>query len=320
MEYRRLGKAGVLVSEIGFGTWATWGSRVDLNRGRELLKLSFDSNINFIDTADIYRRGEAEAMLGELLPSYRRSSYILATKLFWPMSDDVNDKGLSRKHIFESVDKSLQRMKTDYIDIYQCHRFDENTPMEETVRAMGDLCRIGKILYWGTSEWTGDQIEEAINIAREICVQPPSSNQPQYSMLARHWERDAFPKCVEHEIGQVIWSPLAQGVLTGKYQGGARPADSRATDPGAQNFVLGYINAENEKKIAGLSGVAKELGLSMVQLALAWTLRLPIISSAIVGATKPEQLKMNVTAAGVKLGNDVIAKIESILDNDPFKQ
>ena len=315
MKYRHLGKAGVQVSEIGLGSWLTYGASVDEETARACIKAAVDNGINFFDAADVYARGEAERVLGKVIRDLglRRQHLVISSKVFWPMSDDVNDRGLSRKHIFESIEGSLRRLGTDYLDIYYCHRFDHETPLEEVVRAMDDLVHQGKVLYWGTSVWTAAQIEAAVGTARMFNAYPPQVEQPRYNMLDRHIEVEIMPTCARHGIGLTVWSPLAQGLLTGKYNEGI-PPESRGA---RSEWLQKDLTEENIAKVRRLTALAREIGLEMSQLALAWILRRPEISCAITGATRPEHVLSNVKASGVHLSEDVLEEIEKILDNEP---
>ncbi len=314
MEYRRLGNSGLRVSAISLGGWTTFGDLVkDRQTARTIITRAYEAGINFFDIADVYAKGESERMMGETLRQFPRHTLVISSKLFWPMSDDVNDRGLSRKHIMESIDRSLQRIGTDYLDIYFCHRFDEETPIEETARAMDDLIHRGKILYWGTSKWTPDQIRQAIDFCERHNLYKPQVEQPPYHLLDRRTvEDDLLPLTAQTGMGLVIFSPLANGILTGKYDEGI-PADSR----------LGQIDWLREArlergenpipKVRALKPVADALGISRAQLALAWTLRQPGISSAITGASRVEQLEENLKALEVKLDADVLAQIDRVV-------
>jgi len=314
MQYRKIGKWGIRVSEIGLGSWMTYGGGVNDAESIAQIHHAVEKGINFLDTANVYSHGHAEEVTGIAMGTMKRESIVLASKVFFPMGTGPNDKGLSRKHIFEQCHLSLKRLRTEYIDIYQCHRYDPNVELFEVVRSMDDLIRQGKILYWGVSEWTAEQIESAVAIARDINAMPPISNQPQYNMLARQIEESVIPTCTTHGLGQVVWSPLAQGILTGKYKiGDAHPQDSRAANNKMNGFIGSVLRNENLEIVSKLVPIAKEQGLSMAQLALAWCLRLPNISSVIVGATKKSQIDDNFGAAGKKLSPDVIAAIEGIL-------
>ncbi len=309
MEYRNMGRTGLKLSEISLGGWLTFGGAVDDDIAFNILDVAVEHGINFIDLADVYARGNAERVFGRWLKGKKRSDFVISSKVYWPMSDNVNDRGLSRKHIMESVEKSLQRLGTDYLDIYFCHRYDEETPLEEVVRAMTDLVKQGKILYWGTSVWEADQIESAVDIAKEWLGYQPFVEQPRYNMLDRHIEDAIMPMCAEKGLGIVVWSPLAQGVLTTKYLNGI-PEGSRAT---YSEWIKQDLTEANIERVKKLATIAADLGLTIPQLALAWILRRPEISSVITGASRPEQVIENVQASGVKLSDDVLAEIETIL-------
>lgn len=314
MEYRRLGHSGVKVSEISLGSWLTYGGYVEAERARACIARAYESGITFFDTANVYRTGEAERVVGAALAAYERSSYVLATKVFFPMGEGPNDRGLSRKHIREQIDASLMRLGVDYVDLLQCHRFDRETPIEETLRALDDAVSAGKVLYVGVSEWTAEQISEAREIQSGLLLDPLVSNQPQYSALYRRIERDVIPTCARLGIGQVVWSPLAQGVLTGKYRPGAAPEPgTRAADPQAGSMMTRFMTEPILEAVQGLVGVAKEAGLSMTELALAWTLREPNVSSAIIGASNPDHVEAAVGAAGVTLDDDTLAAVDRAL-------
>lgn len=318
MKYRRLGRAGVRVSEISLGSWLTYGGTVEDEKATACIDKAYELGINFFDTANVYRRGEAEKVVGQALAKYPRDSFFLATKGFGQMGEGPNDKGLSRKHIFEQVHASLKRLNVEYIDLWQCHRYDVNTPLDETLRAIDDLVRQGKILYAGVSEWSAVQIQDAFQVADKFLLDRIVSNQPQYSMLQRSIEKDIIPLCEREGVGQVVWSPLAQGVLTGKYKPGqAYPTGSRAADATVGRGVAGFLTDENLSKVEQLGGVADEKECSLAQLALAWVLRQPNVSSAIIGASRPEQVAENVKAVEVELNADDIEKIEGILANKP---
>lgn len=317
MEYRRLGSAGMKVSSVSLGAWLTYGGSVEEDAAAASIRAAIENGINFIDVADAYAKGKAEETVGRAIADFKRSDLVISSKLFWPQSDNVNDRGLSRKHIMESIDKTLARLGTDYLDIYFCHRFDPETPVEETVRAMEDLVRMGKVLYWGTSVWSAAQIEQAVGIADRINGYRPQVEQPRYNMLDRHIEPEIMPTSARNGVGLVVWSPLAQGVLTGKYVDGI-PADSRLAGGGQiADWMAGDLTEENVAKVRKLSVIAGDHGLSMAQLALAWILRRPEISSVITGASRPSQVLDNVKAAEVKLGDDALAAIEEILANKP---
>lgn len=314
MQYRRLGDSGMKVSAVSIGGWINFGEgKVAEDNARAVVEKSYENGINFFDLADVYGRGEAEKQMGAILKQYPRHTLVISTKVFWPMSDDINDRGLSRKHIFESIDKSLKRLQTDYIDIYFCHRPDPETPIAETCRAMNDLINMGKVLYWGTSEWEGYQILEAYEICKYHGWHLPKTEQPQYSMVYRERvEKTILPVTRPRGIGLVVWSPLAQGLLTGKYDEGI-PADSRfGREEWAKNR---YMTEANIRKVKALKPIADELGITRSQLALAWCLRENGVSSVITGATRPEQVLENVKAADVKLTDDVITQIEGVLNS-----
>lgn len=312
MDYRRLGRAGIKVSEISLGGWLTFGGAVDQKTTAAIVGAAIDCGVNFIDLADIYARGEAERVCGQVLKPYTRSDLVLSSKVYWPMGENVNDRGLSRKHIFESIDRTLARLGTDYLDLYFCHRFDPDTEIEETVRAMDDLVRQGKVLYWGTSVWEAPQIETAAELAEKYHCHRPQVEQPRYNMLDRKIEAAVMPTCVRLGMGLVVWSPLAQGLLTGKY-GNGTPSGSRGA---SSEWLRGDMTEGNVRKIARLSRLADDLSLSMAELALAWILRRPEISAAITGATRPEHIIANAAASDVKLTSEAMAAIESVLQEE----
>jgi aryl-alcohol dehydrogenase-like predicted oxidoreductase len=307
VEHRRLGASGVRVSEIGLGSWLTYGGGVEADQAKACVARAYELGVNFFDTADVYGRGAAEEVMGQALAPFPRSSYVLATKVYFPVGDGPNDRGLSRKHIMEQCAASLRRLGTDYLDLYQCHRYDDETPLEETLRALDDLVRQGKVHYVGVSEWTAAQIGDALALADELGLDRLVSNQPEYSILRRRIEAEVLPLCAREGVGQVVWSPLAQGVLTGKYRRGqAPPAASRKM--GA--FVGRFLTDEVLEAVERLGVVADEAGLSMAQLALAWVLRDQTVASAIVGASRPEQLDDNCAAAGRRLDAEVLAAVD----------
>jgi aryl-alcohol dehydrogenase-like predicted oxidoreductase len=309
VKYRRLGRSGLQVSEVILGSWLTFGSGVDLERTRACVRAALDAGIQTFDTADVYARGEAERFLGEALADLPRRDLVLASKCYWPMSDGPNDRGLSRKHVFESVAGSLERLRTDYLDLFQCHRYDADTPLEETVRALEDLVRQGKILHWGVSVWTGAQISEALDLARAAGGYGPVSNQPPYSLLERGIEAEVLPVCRRHGVGQIVFSPLAQGVLTGKYLGGQSPAGSRLADAQRNRFMGAYLEPRHESRLGRFVALAREAGTTPARLALAWCLAQPGVDAVIVGATRPEQVVENARAADEALGADVVAAL-----------
>ncbi|MFC0328716.1 aldo/keto reductase family protein [Paenibacillus sepulcri] len=311
MKYRKLGKSGLKVSEISLGSWMTYGGYVENEKSIRSIEQAYDLGVNFFDTANVYERGEAEKVMGEVLQAYPRESYVLATKVFGQMGDGPNDRGLSRKHIFEQCHASLKRLQTDYVDLYYCHRFDTETPLEETLRALDDLVTQGKVLYVGVSEWTAAQMVEALAIADKYLLDRIVVNQPIYNMFNRYIEKEVIPTGIEKGISQVVFSPLAQGVLTGKYRRGQSiPSDSRAASKswGEERLKESQlIQVEELEKIAG------ELGIKISQLALAWILQQDNVASALVGASRPEQVIENCAASDVVLSADVLGSIEAIL-------
>jgi len=316
MHYRTLGRSGLRVSEISLGSWLTFGSSVGTAGARDVVRAAYDLGVNFFDTADVYARGAAEEALRESIRDLPRTYLVIATKAFFPMSDRPNDRGLSRKHLVESVEASLRRLGTDYIDLHQCHRADPSVPMDETVRAYEDLIRQGKLLYWGVSEWRAAQIVDACRTADAFRAYRPISNQPEYSLLQRKIEREVIPVCEREGLGQVVWSPLAQGVLTGKYGGGATPSGTRAADKERSGFMQRFLKPEVLARVDKLRPFADELGLSLAQLALAFCLRQPNVSSVIVGATSVRQVEENVKAAGVRIPDEVAGKIDALFAAD----
>jgi aryl-alcohol dehydrogenase-like predicted oxidoreductase len=314
MEHRHLGRSGLKISEIAYGNWLTHGSQVEEDAARACVAAALDEGITTFDTADVYAGTAAEAVLGRALHGVRRESIEIFTKVYWPTGPGVNDRGLSRKHIMESANASLRRLQTDYVDLYQAHRFDYETPLEETLRAFDDLVRQGKVLYLGVSEWRAEQIADALRIADQMGFDRIVSSQPQYNMIWRVIEAEVVPLCEKEGIGQVVWSPIAQGALTGKYlPGGELPPGSRANDPTGANFIRNYLTEPILSRVQQLRPVAEQAGLSLAQLGIAWTLQNPGVSAAIVGATRPEQVRENVRAAGVRLGQDVMRRIDDVL-------
>lgn len=310
MRFRPLGPTGVKVSTISLGSWLTIGNAIDQKATDNCVRAAFDCGINFFDTADVYNRGEAEIALGRALAAHRRATYVLATKAFWPMSDDINDRGLSRKHLMEACHASLKRLGTEYIDLYQCHRFDPETPVEEVVRAMEDLIRQGKVLYWGVSVWTGGQIEAACAAAEAWRAYRPVTNQPPYNLLDRGIETEVVPASRRRSIQQIVFSPLAQGLLTGKYAGGKVPPGSRAGDERNGGFLRPKMTPENIAKADRIAALARELGIAPSQLALAWILAKDHVASAIIGASRPEQVIENAKAADLTLPAEILAKLD----------
>ncbi len=315
MDFRRLGRSGMKVSEISYGNWLTHGSQVEAEQATACVRAALDCGITTFDTADVYAGTKAESVLGEALRGTRRESYELFTKVYWPTGPGQNDRGLSRKHILESCHASLRRLQTDYVDLYQAHRFDYETPLEETLRAFDDLVRAGKVHYIGVSEWKAAEIARALEIADSMGLDRIVSSQPQYSMLWRVIEAEVVPLCVKEGIGQIVWSPIAQGVLTGKYLPGAPPPQgTRATDPTGSKFIARLMRDEVLEKVQQLRPLADEAGLSLAQMAIAWVLSNPNVSSAIVGASRPEQVRDNAAAAGTKLDADLLSSIDDVLD------
>lgn len=312
MQYRNLGSSGLRVSEISLGSWLTYGATVDATGATKVVRAALDLGVNLFDTADVYAGGAAEESLRVALDGVARHKVVIATKAFFPMSEDPNDRGLSRKHLFESVHASLRRLGTDYVDLHQCHRADDSVSMEETVRAYEDLIRAGKVLYWGVSEWSHDKIRDAVAIADACGAYRPISSQPQYSILRRGIERRVLRTCEKRGVGQIVWSPLAQGVLTGKYATGVRPEGTRAAHPFQSRFMEAFLTEEMLARVESLRPLAASLDLTMGQLAIAWCLRQATVASAIVGATRPEQIQENAKASGVALPDEVVAKVEAL--------
>jgi voltage-dependent potassium channel beta subunit len=315
MQYRRLGNSGLKVSQLSLGGWTTFGGSLkDRQTTREIIIKAYESGVNFFDIADIYAHGGAEQMMGAVLSEFPRHTLVISSKVYWPMSDDVNDRGLSRKHIMESIDRSLRRIGTDYVDLYFCHRWDEETPLLETMRAMDDLIHQGKVLYWGTSEWSVEQIRQAHELAGQYNLYPPQVEQPQYNLFARAgFEREIMPAAEQFGMGLVTWSPLASGLLTGKYDDGL-PEDSRLANIGWLRDNL--LAEERVEQVRQLKPIADDLGISRAQLGLAWILRHPAISSVITGATRVAQLESNLAAGGVEPSGDVLARIDALFSPD----
>lgn len=314
MKYRRLGKSGLKVSEIGLGSWLTYGTATETETAQQCIHKAYELGVNFFDTANAYNNGEAEKVMGDGLQAYTRSSYVLATKVFFPMGSGPNDRGLSRKHIVEQCEASLKRLGTDYIDLYQCHRFDTETTVEETLRALDDLTAQGKILYSGISEWNAAQIADAAATGKRLGLRPLVSNQPIYNMFERYIEQDVLQACDWEGMGQVVFSPLAQGVLTGKYKPGqAVPADSRAANEKTNGVINSYLREDVLQCAEKLEQLAASIGASLSQFALAWVLRQPGVSSAIIGSSRPSQIEENVKAVDIELTEDVLAQAETIL-------
>lgn len=321
MNHRKLGNSGMYVSEITFGNWLTHGSQVEEKSAIKCVRTALDLGITTLDTADVYAGTRAESVLGRALTGVRRESYELLTKVYWPTGDGKNDRGLSRKHIMESVHASLKRLKTDHIDLYQFHRFDYETPLEESLSAFDDLIRQGKVFYIGFSEWRAEEIKDALRIQERMGYDRFVSSQPQYSMLWRVIEKEVVPICQANGIGQIVWSPIAQGALSGKYLPGKKPpAGSRATDKkGGASMISRWLRDEVLTAVQKLKPIAANEGLTLAQLAVAWVLQNPNVSSAIIGATKPEQIKENVVASGVKLSRETMIQIDQALGKLPEK-
>ena len=321
MDYRHLGSSGLKISEITYGNWLTHGSQIENDQAKACVRAALEAGISTFDTADVYANTKAETVLGEALSGERRDSLEVFTKVYWPVGPGgKNDVGLSRKHIMRSIDGSLERLQTDYVDVYQAHRYDYETPLEETMQAFADVVRAGKALYVGVSEWTADQIRAGHALAEDLGVQLVS-NQPQYSMLWRVIESDVVPTCEELGVSQVVFSPIAQGVLTGKYEPGAQsPEGSRARDEkGSADMVKRYLRDDVLQAVQRLKPVADDAGLSLAQLSLAWVLQNQNVASAIIGASRPEQVAENVKAAGVRLDDDALKAIDTALGDIPEK-
>jgi voltage-dependent potassium channel beta subunit len=309
---RPLGRSGLRVSEIALGSWLTLGSSVGRAASRAIVGRAVELGVNLFDTADVYANGAAERALGEALAEAPRQQLVIATKCFFAMSDRPNDRGLSRKHIVESVEGSLRRLDTDYIDLHQCHRFDPDTPVAETVRAYDDLIRQGKLLYWGVSQWSAAQIREACRVADSLNAPRPISNQPGYSILRREIEAEILPTCEAEGLGQIAFSPLAQGVLTGKYGGGRRPGESRALDAQRNRWMESLLRKDPLERVEALRPLSEGLGIAMSQLALAWCLRSRSVTSVIVGATGIEQLEENCRAPQTEVSAELVARIDEL--------
>lgn len=314
MQHRRLGYSGLRVSEIILGNWITHGSQIDDDTAIKCVHAALDAGITTFDTADVYAGTAAESVLGRALRDQRREGLEIATKVYWPTGPGPNDRGLSRKHIRESLHASLRRLGTDYVDLYQAHRFDHETPLEETLHALSDLVREGKVLYLGVSEWRAEEIESAMQIIERDRLAPIISNQPQYSMLWRVIETEVVPTSLRHGIGQIVWSPIAQGVLSGKYlPGHDAPAGSRASGGEGAGFISRFMDEPILQAVQNLQPIAQSAGVSMAQLAIAWVLAQPGISAAIVGASRPEQVVDNAGACGITLDDDTLRAIDSVL-------
>jgi len=316
MEYRRVGKSGLMVSAISLGAWLTYGSdAVEQDTAAQCLHTAIENGINFIDVADAYAGGEAEKVVGKAIKDFKRSDLVISTKAYWPMSDNINDRSLSRKHITESVNKSLKRFDMDYVDIFFCHRYDDHTPVEETIRAIDDLIHQGKTLYWGTSMWNAANIHEGVSVAGVVNANRPIVEQPEYNMLDRTTVETGLETALAAAgMSMVVWSPLAQGILTGKYNNGI-PKNSRYE---TVEWFKGNVTEERLVKARGVEQLAKEMGTTSAALAVAWTLKNPLVASAITGASKPTQVQENLKALDVKITEDINQRIEEILGNKPI--
>ncbi len=316
MEYRTLGRSGLRVSEISLGSWLTYGRTVEDDVTRACILRAYELGINLFDTANVYHTGAAEESLGRVIRELPRTDLVIATKVFFPMGKGPNDRGLGRKHVTEQCHASLRRLGVDYVDLYQCHRFDPDVPVDETLRALEDLVQAGKVLYLGVSQWTGEQIRDAVGTQERMGWHRMISNQPQYSMLARTIEDEVIPASEEAGVGQIVWSPLAQGVLTGKYRPGAPlPQNTRGADPTSNSFMDALLQPSVLEAVERLRPIADEAGISMAQLALAWVLRQPNVASAIVGATRVEQVETNAAASGIRLDPDALRRIDEALED-----
>jgi aryl-alcohol dehydrogenase-like predicted oxidoreductase len=314
VNYRKLGSSGIEVSEISLGSWLTYSGGVAQEQAEACVKAAFEEGINFIDTANVYGRGAAETVLGEALSGYERSSYVLATKAYFPMSD--TDRGLSAEQIHKQIDASLERLRTDYVDLYQCHRYDEDTPLAETMGALTEVVQAGKARHIGFSEWPVQRIEESLaRVGGSSFKARWVSSQPQYSMLWRAPEAEVIPLCEKKGISQIVWSPLGQGVLTGKYRPGEPPpSDSRASSESMSGFIDRLVQPAVLEAVDRLRPVAEQAGMTMAQMALAWVLRQPNVASSIVGASRPEQVRANASASGLTLDASTLAAIDEALD------
>ena len=314
MKYRQIGSSDLTVSEISLGSWLTYGGGVGDDQARACVDAAFDVGINFIDTANVYSLGAAEEFLGDALQSRPRGSYVLATKLYFPMDDTGENQGLSREQVHKQIEESLRRLRTEYVDLYQCHRYDSGTPLEETMEALTDVVRSGKARYIGFSEWTAPQIQASLDLSRDRNLEKFVSSQPQYSMLWRDPEAEVIPLSQANGISQIVWSPLAQGALTGKYRPGApAPAGTRATSERMGRLMSRWLEEDVLERVQRIVPVAERLGITMAQLALAWVLREENVASAIVGASRPEQVRDNAVASGIDLDPETLAELEQIL-------
>ncbi len=316
MKYRRLGKAGIKVSEIALGSWLTYGTVTEQNTAEACIHQAYELGINHFDCANVYGNAphEAERFLAQSLKPFSRDSYVLTTKAFWPVGEGVNDRGLSRKHLTSQLNQSLQALNTDYVDIFYCHRYDPDTEMEEIVSTIDDFVRQGKVRYGGISEWPAERIAKAITVESQLKTHPLRASQPVYNLFNRYIEAAVLPICQQNGLGVVVFSPLAQGLLTGKYRPGQPlPPGSRAATQGVSQFITRHLTEDNLAKVEKLGGLARDMGISLSQLSIAWVLRQQAISSALIGASKPEQVVENVKAVQVNLSEDVLKRIEEIV-------
>ncbi|MBV8245980.1 MAG: aldo/keto reductase family protein [Candidatus Eremiobacteraeota bacterium] len=314
MKYRALGHSGLFLSTVGLGSWLTYGGSVDKTTARQCVLRAYERGVNFFDTANVYMRGAAEEVLAPVLGELQRDAIVVATKVYFPMGDSPTERGLSRKHIRDQIHSSLRRLALDYVDLYQCHRYDTTTPVEETCEMMNDLVREGKVLYWGVSEWNADQIASAVNLARAHGWAVPVSNQPQYSALWRRIEARVLPACESYGLGNVVWSPLAMGILTGKYTDAANPPKGTRAAGTAKEMMEDYFTQPVLDAVARLQPLAQRAGCSMAQLALSWCLRQPAVTSVIVGATKVEHVDDNVAAADLGVDPNIFVEMDRILE------
>jgi voltage-dependent potassium channel beta subunit len=311
MHYRRVGSSGLKISNIALGGWLTFGGTVqDTKLTNDIIETALAGGVNFFDQADVYARGASETAMGAVLKNHRRDNLVISSKVFWPMSEDVNDRGLSRKHIMQSIEGSLKRLQTDYIDLYFCHRYDTETPLEEVVFAMSDLVQQGKILYWGTSEWSGAQIAEAVTFAKANNLRAPVVEQPQYSLVARdRVELDVLPAVTRHGVGLVVWSPLGMGVLTGKYDSG-KPEGARLSAD--HSFSGRFLSETNLERVRAMKEIAESVGVTRAELALGWVLRQKQVASAIVGATSVTQMENNLKASSLELNEEIVKQLDAL--------
>lgn len=314
MRYRTLGHSGLKLSTVGLGSWLTYGGSIGAETARACVLRAWEKGVNFIDTANVYARGAAEEVLGPILRELNRDALVLATKVYFPMGDTVNERGLSRKHVRDQLHHSLRRLQVDYIDLYQCHRFDQTTPLEETCEIMNDMVRAGLILYWGTSEWNADQIVSAVTLCRARGWSSPISNQPQYSALWRRIEQRVLPTCEAYGLGNVVWSPLAMGILSGKYTDAAHPPAGTRAAGSNRDMMEDYFTQPVLDAVSQLRPLAEKAGCTIAQLSLAWCLRQPAVTSVIVGATKVQHVDDNAGAADLAVDPAIFAQMDRILE------